>query len=208
MKRTRWAALLLVALVAITGALAAPARAFDLYPKLDAVASWLAMRPVHIRCLDEEETAQDPIIQFYGASAYVEGREGPPWGRWRPKDYSTFAFPICEPLLHMVRGNYDAYPRDELAWSILVLAHESGHLRGHRWATSEALTQRWALRHFVYTAIQLGAEEPLARELLRSAVFWHRKLDDEYKAHGCKKPWVNASGHLQNCRVPQNTKER
>lgn len=203
-RQIAWGGVLALALACLLFLLAEPAYGWKRYGPLDSTASWLANgRKVHVRCLTPEESATDWVI-LSGASAYVEGQEKP-WneqGRWRPKRFTVFAHGICEALVGLRRANASDYTVEDVAWAVLVLVHESGHLRGHRWSDSEALTQRWALRHYVYAAMRLGVPEDAARLLLRYAVTAHRGLPPQYLARGCRKPWVDQSGRLRNCRAP------
>lgn len=185
--RARLAAVLTAA--AVTAALAAaPAHAWRSYAPIDAAASWLAMRDVSVRCLTPEETANDPLIVFYGAVAYVDG-----WveldGRWHPGDNAVFKHGICETLLALLAWDARPYTVSDLAWALLVLAHESGHLRGHEWSGSEALTECWAIRHVGYVAAWFGVSDPAARRLIVAlAVAHHRSLPIEYQLDSCKLP--------------------
>lgn len=179
--------------------LAAPAGAFTRHATLDDTASWLALRPVSVHCQSAAESAADPVVVYWGASGYVDVERNRQ-GKEHPANHTVFAHGICEALVALMSGNAGDHGVGALAWAVLVLAHESGHLRGHAWWRDEAKTQRWALRHFVATAVHLGIEEPAARLLLRFAVQHHRELDRAYLTPGCRKPWVDATGVLRACK--------
>lgn len=174
-------AVFLVALAAVPAAFTHTS-----YREIDSVASWLAMREVSVICQTEEESQKDVVISIWGASAYVDG-----WfdhrGNWHPSSTSVFAHGICEVLLEVRSG----YIRDweDSAWAILVLTHEAGHLRGHRWSRNEAKTECWAIRHFRYAAQRLGVSDPGALStLVGFAVRVHRGLSPDYRLKGCKLP--------------------
>jgi hypothetical protein len=178
---------------------ASSAHAWGRFDKLDETASWLAMRDVHVHCLTPKEGEADPAISAWGASAYVEG-----WvdrhGAWHPYNYTTFAPGLCEQVMAVVRGDLTTFSIPDLAWAVLVITHESGHLRGHRWSAYEDKTQNWALRHFVPTAVHLGLDEATARSLLLpEAVKWHLSMPPEYRGPGCMKPKV-VDGFLKGCK--------
>lgn len=174
----------LLALVTVLLALlAGTARASATYPELDAVASWLAMRPVEVRCLTQEESDADMNIVVWGASAYVEVIEG------KPADYTVFSYGLCERLLSVLSNSWQGrYTLSSLGWAVLVIAHESGHLRGHGWWGSESRTNCWALRHVRYTALRLGASDDLARGIRSWASWWYWRQPSEYRLPGCKIP--------------------
>ena len=193
-----WLGVFALILAALVFLVASPALGFSRHASIDAVASWLAGRTVYVRCLTPRESRDDPIINAWGASAYVEG-DRDRLNRWRPFDYTVFAHGHCGPLRSLLRRDLLDYSMQDYAWAVLVLVHESGHLKGHRWSSDEALTQTWALRHFVYAAMRLNVSEEEARELLRLAVAIHLDQPSEYRAPECSKPWVDELGRLQDC---------
>lgn len=182
----------ILALVTVLLALlAGTARASTTYPELDAVASWLAMRPVEVRCLTQEESDADANIVIWGAAAYVNVIDG------RPADYTVFSYGLCEKLLSVLSNSWKyRYTLSSLGWAVLVIAHESGHLRGHEWWLSESLTNCWALRHVRYTALRFGASEDLALGIRSWAAWWYLRQPPEYQLEGCKLP-THDSGERQ-----------
>lgn len=153
---------------------------------IDATASWLAMRPVSVRCLTQKESDEDPVIQW-GAAAYVIGYSDS--DGWHPLDYSVFSHGICEPLIALQAGDLSGYSVGDLALSILVLTHESGHLRGWRWAADEAKTECWAIRHVRYVAQRLGVTDPLfLKKIVGIALSYHKAMDSSYRLASCKLP--------------------
>lgn len=174
------------------------AAVFTSPPRLNETASWLAQRDVTVQCLTPQETSVDPVIGVYGADAYVEGQRDRN-GVWRPFDETVFAYGHCENLLAVVAGDLTGRDASKVAYSILVLTHESGHLRGHDWSEDEAKTENWALRHFVPVAVRLGLSEYQARLLLPWAVEWHRNLNEMYQTPTCRSPVV-VDGFLEKCK--------
>lgn len=174
------AIILTVALILAGHSSSAPL--YTTYPKIDAVASWLAMRKVEVRCLNTSESTSDIYISS-GAEAYVEGIYDKN-GVWRPRNYAVFKNGLCEELLQPRRVS-------ELAWAILVLTHESGHLRGWSWSANEAKTQCWAMRHFRYTANRLGYSTEGTNLLLAYALYWHKNMPAVYRGISCELPKVD-----------------
>lgn len=176
-----------------------PAQGWGKDAFIDETATWLANgRKVHIRCLTEEESREDTLIGFWGASAYVEG-----WldgrGYWHPFRYSVFGYGICEPLQALRAGDASAWKVSDIAWALMALTHESGHLRGHRWSEDEALTQAWALRHTRYTAARFGVSGEALVLVMRHVVRWHLKLPQEYRTEACRNPSIDPEGKLVGC---------
>lgn len=179
---------IVIALLVVAAAFASEARAYSVFAELNAVASWLAQRDVEVRCLTEDESSTDFVIAVLGAQAYVEG-----WldakADWHPDDATVFKHGHCEALLALVGGDASGYSVRDLALAILILTHESGHLRGHRWSADEAKTECWAIRHFRYVAERLGVSDRDARRLLFAhAVDIHSRLSAAYQQPGCKVP--------------------
>lgn len=178
---------------------AAPLQGFAQYHSINSTASWLALRKVSVHCLTPEEARSDYAMVIWGADAYVEGAVDY-YGRWHPKDFTVFNYGICETLIALSEGKAGQYSLSQLALALMVLTHESGHLRGHRWSESEAETQRWALRHVVYTAKRFGIGEPAARLILYHAIKLHNQLSDDYKHPNCAHPSQDKQGLLKNCK--------
>ncbi len=161
------------------------------------VASWLAMRPVYAKCLNRWEAARDFTIVFQDAAAYVE------YGT----DFMVVAPPICEWFAALARGElYDYGVSDvQAAWSVLVLTHESGHLRDWNKATlnsmDEASTERWAMRHVYAVFSRLGLTHDRSIALLSIVAEIHRSMPDEYRAGDCRWPRVE-NDRLVGCGPP------
>lgn len=179
------------------------ASAWNSHASINEVASWLAMRPVSAKCLNKWESEKDFVISS-GAAAYVEGMYDVT-GRWRPSREMVVAFPICNWFVAMARGDASGYSAPQVAFAVLVVTHESGHLRDWRRATlvssDEASTQRWALRHVYAVSRRIGLSHDAAVLVLRYAVLFHRDLPPAYHANNCRRPWVDAAGLLRDCGV-------
>lgn len=174
---------------------AGTAQSFASYKVVNDLATWIAGRDVEVHCLTPQEAANDPAILF-GATAYVDGLEDHK-GVWHPGDYTVFNTGICEILVDLAtEASFDTI--EDQAWAVLVITHESGHLKGHWWAGYENLTETWALRHVRYTAWRLGVDEPHATDILREAIRHHNSLPEEYRAPGCSRPSMN-EGKLVGC---------
>lgn len=174
---------LAIALVTVLLFLASPAGAWNSSSVVDQTASWLAQRKVSVYCLTEAEAEADPIIGVYGATAYVPGWRDEA-GDWHPFDYTVVDYGICETLVSL-----SAYSVEDAAWALLVLTHEAGHLRGHRWSADEAKTECWAIRHVGYVAHHFGVlDADRRRAIVRAAVAIHEQLPPVYQMRACKVP--------------------
>ena len=169
----------LICLCMIVLVLSAQAAAFSSPPSLNRIASKLAGRKVTIRCLTKQETLIDPIF-LDGTEAYVEV----------PNPYAVFKYGHCENLLALLAGDASGITLNQLTWSILVLIHESGHMRNVSWARSEPLIQCWAMQHFRAGLKMLGVHLPIAQSLIIwEAIEIHNNgLALGYKKPGCKLP--------------------
>ena len=131
-------------------ALAAPpaALSYSSPNHLNEVASWLAGKDVTVHCLGPGEAKLDSIISVWGAAAYVEIRVDP-FGQDYPADYTVVAPPYCEALMDMaLDGDLDRHSFETFVWSVMIITHESGHLRGKAFPgwKSESEVNCWALR--------------------------------------------------------------
>jgi len=177
---------LLLAVILMSLVSATSASPYAQNTTIDATASWLAMRPVSVRCLTQQESDEDPAIAM-GAAAYVLGDDYP--DGWHPWDYSVFMHGVCEPLVALAAGDLSGYSVGDVAWSILVLTHESGHLRGVRWSASEARTECWAIRHVRYVARRFGVTDPFFLKMIVGvSLAYHNSMDKSYRLASCKLP--------------------
>jgi len=159
-------------------ALAATARGENEYPKLNVVASVFAMKPVRIVCPTHDEQKIDPIWQVA-------------WGyTFAGIDVAWIDTNLCNAALNVNGRSRPAWMR---AIAILVLVHESYHMRDVSWNGNEAKVECAAIRHWGYAAKMLGATEETVKELEGWAQAFHWRLVTRIPAYylpGCKVPWV------------------
>lgn len=179
------------ALVALAALLLAPAASgWWSQPTLDGTASWLAQRDVSVRCLTQREAERLNVAGGW-TPGHAVGR-----GWWfAPRTMLSPGY--CEAVLSLLDPE-SAWARGTQAAALMVLVHESGHMRNARWSASEAGTQRWALQRFRSAALRLGLEPALASELLVHAVAFHLALPASYRASDCRRPRV-VDGLLRGC---------
>jgi hypothetical protein len=176
--------LLLLAVVGLSAlALAPSTSAWSSYPTLDATASWLAQRPVTVRCLTKQESLLDPWISGWGAEAYVEITE-----RGGPEDYAVFAYPWCKVLNAVRVGQAEAWTGWHVVVAILILTHESGHLRGAAGWKDEALVNCWAVRRAAAVAVlRFGLPTSAIPAINSIASGIYLGQPPEYQRPGCLK---------------------
>ena len=159
-----WCTLLLV----LGGLLAAgPASAYDRPPSLESVASYFALRPAEVRCPSMEEWTSDPIW----------GTQPNPQRAWgytdMLNDHIVLHPALCAGALAVPDATVPAWQR---AAGVLVLVHESYHLRRWKWRRNEAKVECQAIRHFRTGAELLGASPELANDLLPYALAAHERM--------------------------------
>ena len=158
------------------------------YAALDSLASWLAGRPVGVVCRDRDRDAN--LVSAYTPGAFDRR------GRWHPGSEIVMERTYCEALLDLIRHDTRRWYVDTLAQAILLLAHETGHLRG--WL-DESLAQRWGLRNVARVAEHLGYSHDAALLLLADAVEWQRDHAPKNYRAGCSHPYLDADGNLKGC---------
>ena len=177
---------LVVATIAVAAVAAASsvhiAFAYDRPPLIEHVASMFALRPVDMRCPTMEEWVGDPIW----------GDDPNPQRAWGYTDM-VHDFSVIHPLLCTgAAAVTDAgVPAWQRATGVLVLIHESYHLRHWSGRYSEAKVECQAIRHFRRGAELLGASPELANDLLPYGVAAHDRmvrLYPNYRARACKLP--------------------
>lgn len=196
----------LLAIILIALAAAVPLGASTKHPLINDTLSWLAMRSVTGRCLSAAENKVDPLISK-GVTAYVQGYYTFPDLRWHPEDEAVFAWPVCRDFIDLSNMDVEGRSVVQLAWAVLAITHESGHLRDWNKKTltseSEASTERWALRHVYAVSRRIGLDHVSSVLILRYAVKLHREeLSYKYKHQTCKFPFVDVEGILRNCYIP------
>ena len=187
----RWAGALLVAAV-VTLLIVSGATAFRTYPTLDATASWLAQRPVEVRCLSKWESEHDPIISFWGAEAYVFDTED-----GRPENYTIVAYPWCKVLRALRVGRAEAWSSWHIVVAVLVITHESGHMRGSSFPAweDEALVNCWATRRAAAVAVlRFGIPETAMPAFNNILAGIYRQQPSEYRLPGCLRGMPGVDG--------------
>jgi len=174
-----------VAIVIVSLVAALPvhsAFAYDRPPLIEQVASTFAQRAVDVRCPTMQEWVSDPI---WGTAS------NPPraWG------YTDMVhdFSVIHPLLcaGAAAVTDTAVPAWQRATGVLVLVHESYHLRHWNGRYSEAKVECQAIRHFRKGAELLGASPELANDLLPYGLAAHDRmvrLYPNYRDQACKLP--------------------
>lgn len=187
--------LLLLALVACL-ALPAQTLAYKEYPYLNAVASWLSQKPVEVRCYTAKESRQDLYIHFWGASAYVLIDEMIA----RPYPYAVFAWPICEDLRSFRAGN--AGITEDSVWSVLVIVHESGHMRGSSfpfWVLEDRVNV-WAIhRAYAVAVLKFGLADNIFAKFAFNRVVLDIYMGQPagYRMADCEHPDLLPSGDIR-----------
>jgi hypothetical protein len=164
---------LLIAAVAISGAAAPLATATD-YAKLSALGQTFAMRGEGIRC----DTAQN--------DANLATAWGYTYMTW---DYAIVDQPLCDAVQAMIDGG--PFEDWQAALGVLVIVHESYHVRLWPGRANEALVECRAIRHWTIAMRLLGIDEPTIARLKPWALAMHWRiaaLAPEYNEHGCNVP--------------------
>jgi hypothetical protein len=161
---------------------ASPVGAFDRPPLLERVAAAFALRPVDVRCPTMQEWVSDPI---WGNDPNAQRA----WGYTdMVNDFSVIQPLLCAGALSVTDVMLPAWQR---ATGVLVLVHESYHLRHWKGRRSEAKVECQAIRHFELGAELLGASPTLANDLLPYGLAAHDRmvrLYPNYRDPSCKLP--------------------
>ena len=155
-------------------------------PRLSKAASDVVVhRKVEARCWSDRDWKQLSREQAALAADEVPdyaGFVGLDTGRMH---LSSF---ICAPLAELVyegRRPEGGEALLDLAFSVVALAHEAGHLVGP--GASEAVTECYAMQRADELAIALGADQPYARRLAEA--FWqdiYPENEPEYRSRECR----------------------
>jgi hypothetical protein len=159
-----------------------PAVGYDRPPLVERVASTLALRPVDVRCPTMQEWVSDPI---WGTAPNPQRA----WGYTdMVNDFSVIHPLLCAGAAAVTDTTIPAWQR---ATGVLVLVHESYHLRHWRGRYSEATVECQAIHHFRHGAELLGASPELANDLLPYGLAAHDRmvrLYPNYRNRACKLP--------------------
>lgn len=166
-----------VVISVIALAVNAPAVAYYQDPSLNGIASKLSGRKAHIRCLTRKEARRDFYISF-GAAAYVPFIQaaGKPI---RAKSYMVMAPWVCKALIALERRDLTGWNAYDVAFAVLVITHESGHIANH---FAEWDAECWALDNLERSLDLFGIESGFMRDfLLRGALMAHASLPEQYR---------------------------
>ena len=138
--------------------------------RLGEIASFVAERPVQVRCEDYSiGTPDEPggVVQFNAGT---------------PADYARIRPDVCTALLKFTRAPEAATLKSAIALD--VVAHESFHLHGFK---TEAVAECYAMQEVPRVARALGASEVEAPELARAVyVFNYPHMPPRYRSSGCR----------------------
>lgn len=154
-------------------------------PALSEIASWLAQKPVTVRCLTADEAANDSTVVIYGAQAYV------PLDFGKPASYTVVAPPVCDVLDKLLLGDVYSERGGVMAWSVMVITHESGHLRGSLFPEwwDEGNVNCWAVRRATSVAQLKFNIQPNQVQFFRSLVRYIYSLQPKgYRPSACNIP--------------------
>jgi hypothetical protein len=159
-----WYGVFALALAALAFLLFAPlASSRTTYPSLNAVASTFAMRPVSVLCYGADEPGSPYDL---GAWGYVRKP-------LRKAHRAHLDADLCDGALDINGADTEVWQR---ALGVLVLVHESYHLRRWGAAGDEAKVECKAIRHVKVGARMLGASESTVEELWPFALASHYRL--------------------------------
>jgi hypothetical protein len=171
----------LLAVLIAALAFAVPVGATTGDTRLDDAASWIAQRSVSVLCYAADEPGAP---SQHGAWGYV----------WKPLGTATevnLDGRLCRAILDVNS------PGNLRALGVLVLTHESYHLRRWGAAGDEGKVECKAIRHWKYTARRLGATEETIAFLWPAALKQHNRLaryrdwftgEREYFEPSCRVP--------------------
>jgi hypothetical protein len=138
--------------------------------RLGEVASFVAKRPVQVRCEDFPlGTPDEPggVVQFQGHT---------------PADYTRIRPDVCTALMKFARAPQAATLQSAVA--LQVIAHESFHLHGFR---VEAVAECYGMQDVPRVARALGASEGEGRTLARAVyVFNYPHMPPRYRSPDCR----------------------
>jgi hypothetical protein len=172
MSRGRPAAVVAFAVVAL--AFAGGAGAFERNAPINDVAAVYSLGIGEVRCPSTAEWNADFASSF--GYAYTNLRA----------DYAVLSPLVCTGANGV--GSTQV-PRWQQALGVLVLVHESFHLRHWRWRKNEGKVECQAMVYFREAAVRLGATEEEAYDLYAYAIALHLykvKLFPEYRDRGCR----------------------
>jgi hypothetical protein len=172
--RTGLVAIIAVATAAIALTLPAATSAYDKPARLNAVAMVYSLGVGEVRCPSAEEWNADFASSFGYAYTHMSD------------EYAVLSPLVCAGALAV--GNPEVSDWHE-ALGVLVLVHESFHLRRWRWRRSEGKVECQAMVYFKDAAVRLGATPAHAYELYAYAIALHEYkvgVFPQYRDHTCR----------------------
>jgi hypothetical protein len=173
------AARLLAFVVVVALTVPGGAGAYDRPVTLNEVALVYSLGVGEIRCPTPEEWEADFASSF--GYAYTHMRD----------DYAVLSPQVCAGALGVETARM---PDWQEALGVLVLVHESFHLRHWRWRRNEGKVECQAMVYFKEAAVRLGASAEHAHNLYAYAIALHQykvNLFPEYRDRACRLPrWV------------------
>jgi hypothetical protein len=167
----------LAALAALVFAVGAAA--YDKPALLNEVSAVYSLGSGEVRCPSTEEWRSDP--ESWSSYAYSNLRE----------NYTVLSPAVCAGALGVGTAQI---PDWQEAFGVIVLVHESFHLRRWRWRRHEGKVECQAMVHFQEAAVRLGASKEHAYELYPYALAMHNNLVrsfPEYRDRKCVLPVWN-----------------
>ena len=164
----------LVLIVLATLVLVGAAQAYERPANLNEIAAFYSLGVGEIRCPSQREWDADFASSF--GYAYTHMLD----------DYSVLSPLVCAGVLGV--GNTDV-PDWQQALGVLVLVHESFHLRRWRWRRNEGKVECQAMVYFKEAAVRLGASAEHAHSLYVDAMALHMhkvSLFPQYRDRACK----------------------
>ncbi len=171
-KAARSLALIVLATLVLAGA----AQAYERPAKLNEVAAFYSLGVGEIRCPSQREWDADFASSF--GYAYTNLLD----------DYSVLSPLVCAGALGVASNDV---PDWQQALGVLVLVHESFHLRRWRWRRNEGKVECQAMVYFKEAVMRLGASAEHAHSLYVYAMALHMhkiSLFPQYRDRACKLP--------------------
>jgi hypothetical protein len=157
----------------------ATASGFDTPPRLNEVAHVYSLGVGEVRCPTDEEWGGD-VAATLGYTNMQKGRE-----------YAVLSPVVCRGALGV--GTAEV-PDWQQALGVLVLVHESFHLRRWRWRRNEAKVECQALVYFREASVRLGATPEHAHALYAYALAlnaYQSSVQPQYRDRNCRlAPWA------------------
>jgi hypothetical protein len=174
---TRLVAIVIAAIAAL--ALSPLAGGYETPRRLNAVAMVYTLGVGEIRCPSVDEWNADFASSFGHAYTHMAS------------DYAVLSPLVCEGALGV--GSAEVADWKE-ALGVLVLVHESFHLRRWRWRRDEGKVECQAMTYFRDAAMRLGSTPTHAHDLYAYAIalhFYKATIFPQYRDDGCViTPWA------------------